>query len=115
MKRGALQSAYLGFYASAELAGRGYMREGLALVLRHAFAGLKLHRVEANVQPGNERSRALVRGAGFELEGYYVDLAGTTKPVKATIAQDAQFFDGDPAAQIRAVRDYIRFHYREDD
>ena len=45
------------------------MREGLELVLRHAFGTLKLHRVQANIQPENERSIALVRSAGFRKEG----------------------------------------------
>ena len=41
------------------------MREGIDLVLRHAFANLRLHRIEANIQPGNHASIALARGAGF--------------------------------------------------
>ena len=55
--RGNLQAAYLGFWASAEFAGQGYMNEGLKLVLRYAFKKLKLHRLEANVQPANEPSK----------------------------------------------------------
>jgi len=68
--RGALQSAYLGYYGSAVHAGRGYMTEGLALVLRHAFRHLGLHRLEANVQPGNRLSLTLVRRLGFRREGF---------------------------------------------
>lgn len=66
---GAFRSAYLGYYALEPHAGQGYMREGLELVLRHAFHDLRLHRVQASIQPGNERSIALVRGAGFRNEG----------------------------------------------
>ena len=68
--RGYFQSAYLGYYASAHHAGKGLMREAMALVLDLAFGPLSLHRLEANIQPGNAPSIALARGAGFRLEGY---------------------------------------------
>lgn len=67
---GPLQSAYMGYYIGAEFAGRGYMTEGVALALDHAFGPLRLHRVEANIQPNNLASLALVRRLGFEREGY---------------------------------------------
>jgi [ribosomal protein S5]-alanine N-acetyltransferase len=66
---GSFQSAYLGYGAVAAFARQGYMREALALLLREAFTRLELHRIEANIQPGNAASIALVRGSGFELEG----------------------------------------------
>ncbi len=68
--RGAFQSAYLGYYGSGRTARQGYMREAMELVLDHAFDDLRLHRIEANIQPGNAPSIALARGAGFRLEGY---------------------------------------------
>jgi ribosomal-protein-alanine N-acetyltransferase len=68
--RGAFQSAYLGYYAHEKHAGQGLMREALEQVLDHAFGALGLHRVEANIQPGNAPSIALARGAGFRLEGF---------------------------------------------
>lgn len=68
--RGSFQSAYLGYWIGAEYSGRGLMTEALALALGHGFAQMKLHRVEANVQPDNEASRALVRRAGFVKEGF---------------------------------------------
>ena len=71
--------AYLGYYAFEPFAGQGYMREGIRLTLSHAFGPLKLHRLEANIQPDNEPSLALVRGAGFRKEGFsprYLKIAG---------------------------------------
>jgi [ribosomal protein S5]-alanine N-acetyltransferase len=77
--RGFFESAYLGYYAFAATAGQGLMAEGLELVLRHTFRKLKLHRVEANIQPDNERSKRLVERAGFRCEGYsprYLKIGG---------------------------------------
>lgn len=68
--RGAFQSAYLGYYAHERHAGQGYMGEALPLVIAHAFGPLRLHRLEANIQPGNAASIALARSAGFRLEGF---------------------------------------------
>jgi hypothetical protein len=46
------------------------MHDGLQAVLAYAFRKLKLHRVEANIQPGNKRSIRLARRSGFRREGY---------------------------------------------
>ena len=76
---GHFRSAYLGYYAFAPFAGRGYMREGLSSCSAHAFGPLGLHRLEANIQPENAPSIALVAGAGFRLEGFsprYLKIAG---------------------------------------
>lgn len=67
--RGLFQSAYTGYYLARPFWGAGYMTEALALTLRHAFRALRLHRVEANIQPENARSLALVRRLGFRREG----------------------------------------------
>ena len=68
--RGLFRSAYLGYYAFAGQNRQGLMREGLQLVVRLAFTTLKLHRLEANIQPENFPSIALVKACGFEKEGY---------------------------------------------
>ena len=67
---GVFQSAYLGFYAFAGFERQGLMTEGLALVLDRAFNELGFHRLEANVQPGNVASSALVARLGFRKEGF---------------------------------------------
>ncbi|HEX3804312.1 MAG TPA: GNAT family protein [Solirubrobacteraceae bacterium] len=77
--RGSLQSAYLGYAAAQRYAGQGYMREAIELVLQVAFVELRLHRLEANIQPGNQASIALARGAGFKREGFsprYLKISG---------------------------------------
>jgi ribosomal-protein-alanine N-acetyltransferase len=68
--RGAFQSAYLGYYAHERHSGQGLMREAMAQTVAHAFGPLALHRLEANIQPGNAASIALARSAGFRLEGF---------------------------------------------
>ena len=58
---------------------QGLMREGLQRVTRVAFQEMGLHRLEANIQPGNAASIALARSCGFRREGYsprYLKLRG---------------------------------------
>ena len=77
--RGNLQQAYLGYYALVPHAGSGLMSEALTLVLGQCFGALGLHRVEANIQPGNEPSRRLAARAGLVCEGCsprYLRVAG---------------------------------------
>ncbi|KUJ70863.1 acetyltransferase [Streptomyces albus subsp. albus] len=71
--RGSFQCGAVGYGAFAPHAGRGHLTEGLELVMRYAFGPLGLHRLEANVQPGNLASTALVRRLGFRLEGHSPD------------------------------------------
>jgi ribosomal-protein-alanine N-acetyltransferase len=77
--RGVFQSAYLSYYAHVQHAGQGLMKEGVAAVLDRVFGIHRLHRVEANIQPGNRVSRALVRRLGFRKEGFsprYLKIGG---------------------------------------
>lgn len=70
---GAFRCGAIGYGAFAHAAGRGLMAEGLRLLLGHAFGPMELHRLEANIQPANAASIALVRRAGFRLEGLSPD------------------------------------------
>jgi len=91
--RGGFQNAYLGYHIGARYAGQGYMTAALQLALRYAFEYLKLHRLEANIQPGNLASIALVKRAGFVREGYsrrYLKVGGRWRDHErwALIAED---------------------------
>lgn len=68
--RGLFQNAYLGFYGVKEHSNKGKMSAGLKIVLNKIFTEIKLHRVEANIQPDNIRSINLVSNNGFKKEGY---------------------------------------------
>ena len=77
--RGRFQSAFLGYHGNVLYADQGLMTEGLRLAAAHAFTKLKLHRVEANIQPANRRSSALVQRCGFSKEGFsprYLKIGG---------------------------------------
>lgn len=67
--RGAFQSAFLSYAAVSGYERQGLMSEGLALMVERAFGELGLHRLEANIQPPNAASIALVKRAGFVYEG----------------------------------------------
>lgn len=77
---GAFHSAFLGYWAFVGAEGKGYMTAGLRAVVRHSFEHLDLHRLEANIQPENTGSIALVERGGFRFEGFspnYLTVAGT--------------------------------------
>ena len=70
--RGAFQSAYLGYYADEHYARvTATWLEAMEQTLDHASAALALHRLEANIQPGNVGVGRVWRAlAGFRLEGF---------------------------------------------
>jgi RimJ/RimL family protein N-acetyltransferase len=61
--------AEIGYALRSDLWGRGLAREALTLVLDLAFPALRLHRIEADVDPRNEGSRQLLLRLGFRSEG----------------------------------------------
>ena len=75
----ALCSAYVSYFGVVGQVEKGYMKEGLSQVIRHAFDQLGLHRLEANIQPGNLASIALAQSTGFQYEGFsprYLKISG---------------------------------------
>jgi [ribosomal protein S5]-alanine N-acetyltransferase len=67
--RGPFQSCTMGYWIGREFTRQGYMAEAVKLAVAHAFGELGLHRVEANIIPRNEPSRALIQACGFRFEG----------------------------------------------
>jgi ribosomal-protein-alanine N-acetyltransferase len=64
------QSAYLGYYGMSHAVRQGFMTEALRLAIRYAFDEVGLHRLEANIQPANHPSIALVQRLNFRREGF---------------------------------------------
>ena len=73
INRGAAQHCVLGYSLAEDAQGRGYMVEAVRSAVRFAFGDLRLHRVMAGYMPRNLRSAAVLRRAGFTVEGYARD------------------------------------------
>lgn len=72
-------NAYLGYGLGVKFIGEGLMTEAVKLILRFAFKDLKLHRIEANVQPENLPSISVLKRCGFTNEGFsrrYLKIGG---------------------------------------
>lgn len=77
--RKGFQNAYLGYSLGVNFTGNGFMTEAINLILKFAFKDLKLHRIEANIQPHNLASIEAVKRCGFSLEGFspkYLKIGG---------------------------------------
>ena len=68
--RKAFQNAYLGYQLFAGYTGHGYMTDAVAVAVQYAFNELRLHRIEANVQPSNKPSIRVLQRNGFAKEGF---------------------------------------------
>jgi [ribosomal protein S5]-alanine N-acetyltransferase len=93
VRRGVTQSAMLGYWLGLPHVARGFMTSAVTAVLPHAFEQLRLHRIEAAVQPTNVRSVAVLRRSGFVEEGLarrYLKINGVWQDhlVFAILAED---------------------------
>lgn len=103
---GNFRNAYLGYYAFTPFEGLGLMTEGIRLVMHHAFGPLGLHRVEANIQPANTASIALVKRLGFRREGLsprYLKIGGRWRDHErwAMLSEDLLFAETAPGSRPR--------------
>ncbi len=85
--------AEIGYSLRSDLWGRGYAREAVTLALDWAFATLGLHRIEADIDPRNDASRALLQRLGFVSEGllrerYFVGEAVSDTEIFGLLAED---------------------------
>ena len=58
----------IGYILTPAARGQGLAAEALAGLVTHLRATLRIHRIEAQVEPANVKSRALVERLGFALE-----------------------------------------------
>jgi [ribosomal protein S5]-alanine N-acetyltransferase len=70
ISRGPYQRATVGYNAFLPHARQGHLSAGMGLAIRYAFDDLKLHRLEADIQPANRASLEFARKTGFRREGY---------------------------------------------
>jgi ribosomal-protein-alanine N-acetyltransferase len=115
ISRGPAHTAFLGYYAGAAQAGKGYMREALELVQRHAFRELRLHRLEADIQPDNAASIALVRRCGFRFEGYlrrFLKIGGRWRDHAIYACLAEEWRGGRARPPLRAATVSLRFRPR---
>lgn len=61
--------AELGYILNPDFRKQGFMIEAVTALLRHGFETMKLHRVEASIDPDNLASGAVLKTLGFQLEG----------------------------------------------
>lgn len=63
--------AEIGYALLPSQQGKGIMDEAIKAVLQYGFETMKLHSVEANVNPANEASIKLLEKNGFIKEAYF--------------------------------------------
>lgn len=63
--------AEIGYVLDSLHWGRGYMNETLRTLIPYGFKNMKLHSIEANVNPANSNSIKLLEKIGFKKEAYF--------------------------------------------
>ncbi|WP_055665165.1 GNAT family N-acetyltransferase [Desnuesiella massiliensis] len=63
---GVFRSAFVGYSIDESYQGKGYMKEGLKLLLDYAFEEMELHRIEASTLVDNMKSQGVLKACGFK-------------------------------------------------
>ncbi|RPA10273.1 GNAT family N-acetyltransferase [Gordonia sp. OPL2] len=69
IQRGAVRSAWIGYWVDSRHVGQGIATAAVALGVDHCFGPVGLHRLDATVQPANVASQAVLTKIGFRREG----------------------------------------------
>lgn len=69
ISRAVFQNAFLGYTVHSPYWRKGYGKEMVEATILIAFKTLKLHRLEAGIDPANKRSIALAKSLGMRREG----------------------------------------------
>ncbi|MGE3342752.1 MAG: GNAT family N-acetyltransferase [Vicinamibacterales bacterium] len=64
------ERAELGFALGRRFRGTGLAHHAVSLLIAHAFGTMRLHRLEADVDPRNVASQRVLERLGFRQEGY---------------------------------------------
>jgi [ribosomal protein S5]-alanine N-acetyltransferase len=70
VRRGVAQTGSIGYWIGQPYLRQGHMADAVETLIRFAFKGLGLHRLEAACMPENHASAALLQKCGFSEEGY---------------------------------------------
>ncbi len=82
MMGGCMNSTFVGYHLDEKEVGNGYMSEALLAGCDFMFKYYRLHRIQADVMPTNERSLHCVERCGFTKMGYnlkYMAIDGSYK------------------------------------
>jgi len=63
--------AEIGYALKPEFWGKGFMYETINRMVRFGFDEMRLHSIEANVNPANEKSKKVLEKIGFKKEAYF--------------------------------------------
>ncbi|BAU95277.1 acetyl transferase [Corynebacterium suranareeae] len=72
IQHGGISDAWIGYWVSSAMTGRGIATAACALGVDHAFRRIGLHRLTATYLPSNPASGQVLKHSGFRPEGYLI-------------------------------------------
>ncbi len=63
--------AEIGYLLKTQMQGKGLMQEAISTVIKYGFEQIRLHSIEANVNPLNDASKKILEKNGFVQEAYF--------------------------------------------